>query len=179
MGRQLTLVLGGARSGKSTYAQNIIEESRQPALFVATATAGDEEMANRIAAHRASRSAQWSTLEAPLQVGYAIKKAPHLPWVLVDCITLLASNVLMTCPEPAVEAQYQIKLEEEVEELIAAYHAHDGMWMIVSNEVGLGLVPPYALGRYYRDGLGWANQRLAQTADRVVFMVAGIPMMVK
>jgi adenosylcobinamide kinase / adenosylcobinamide-phosphate guanylyltransferase len=179
MGKQLTLVLGGARSGKSTYAQTKIEESNLPALFVATATAGDEEMAARIAAHRASRSAQWITLEASMQVGAAIQEARLTPWVLVDCITLLASNVLMACTEPVEEKQYRKELEREIEALIAAYQTHSGSWMIVSNEVGLGLVPPYALGRYYRDGLGWANQRLAQVADRVVFMVAGLAVIVK
>jgi adenosylcobinamide kinase/adenosylcobinamide-phosphate guanylyltransferase len=179
MGQQLTLVLGGARSGKSTYAQTLVESSRQPALFVATATAGDDEMAARIAAHRASRPAHWLTLEAPLQVGDAIRIAGATPWVLVDCITLLTSNVLLSCPEPIQESDFRGRLEQEMETLIGAYHDHPGNWVIVSNEVGLGLVPPYPLGRFYRDGLGWANQKLAQISDRVIFMIAGIPMIVK
>jgi adenosylcobinamide kinase/adenosylcobinamide-phosphate guanylyltransferase len=87
--------------------------------------------------------------------------------------------VLLSCPEPIQEADFRQKLELEIEALIAAYHAHPGSWAIVSNEVGSGLVPPNALGRFYRDGLGWANQRLAREADKVVLMVAGLPMVVK
>jgi adenosylcobinamide kinase/adenosylcobinamide-phosphate guanylyltransferase len=99
--------------------------------------------------------------------------------VLVDCITLLTSNVLLSCPEPIQESDFRGRLEQEMETLIGAYHDHPGNWVIVSNEVGLGLVPPYPLGRFYRDGLGWANQKLAQISDRVIFMIAGIPMIVK
>jgi len=179
MGTKLTLILGGARSGKSSYAQSMIEESGSPALFVATATAGDEEMVARIAAHRASRSERWSTLEAPLQVGTAIQKAQPTSWVLVDCITLLANNVLMTFSEPVDEGAYQNALQMELDGLLSAYRTHPGEWMVVSNEVGLGLVPPYAMGRMYRDALGRANQFLAAAADRVILMVAGIPMVVK
>lgn len=179
MGKKLTLVLGGARSGKSAYAQSVIENSHQPALFVATATAGDKEMADRIAAHRANRPVSWKTLEAPLHVGEAIQNAEITPWVLLDCMTLLASNILLSCPEPINENLYKEKMKQEIEAILAAYHLHPGEWYIVSNEVGLGLVPPYELGRYYRDGLGWANQALARAADRVVFMVAGIPTIIK
>ena len=179
MGKKLTLVLGGARSGKSDYAQNLLMETGQPVLFVATATAGDEEMAARIAAHQASRPGHWSTLEAARDVGAALRGAPQTPYVLVDCLTLLASNVLLACPEPVDPQQYEQAMRQEIDSLLAAYAAHAGEWVIVSNEVGLGLVPPYALGRYCRDGLGRANQRLAAAADRVLFMVAGIPMMVK
>jgi adenosylcobinamide kinase / adenosylcobinamide-phosphate guanylyltransferase len=179
MGNKLTLVLGGARSGKSAYAQSIIEKSQQPALFVATATAGDEEMVTRIAAHRANRPSHWITLEAPLHVGEAIRSAEVTPWVLLDCVTLLASNVLLSCPEPIEESVYKEKLKLEIEMILATYRTHPGEWYIVSNEVGLGLVPPYELGRYYRDGLGGANQALARAADQVILMVAGIPMTVK
>jgi adenosylcobinamide kinase/adenosylcobinamide-phosphate guanylyltransferase len=179
MGQQLTFILGGARSGKSDYAQSLVQNDEQPALFVATATAGDEEMAARIAAHRANRPENWQTLEAPLNIGSAILNAPAIPWVLVDCITLLVSNVLMTCAEPVDEKKYHELVEQEIDELIHCYQNHAGKWVIVSNEVGLGLVPPYPLGRYYRDALGRANQKLARIADRVIFMVAGIPMVVK
>ncbi len=179
MGTKLTLVLGGARSGKSDYAQSILQASGQPVLFVATATAGDDEMAARISAHRASRPAHWVTLEAPERVGEAIEQAPETPYVLIDCLTLLASNILLAIPEPVDAAQYEQAMQQEIDRLIAAYQKHAGEWLIVSNEVGLGLVPPYPLGRYYRDGLGRANQKLARVADQVVFMVAGIPMQVK
>lgn len=179
MGKHLTLILGGARSGKSSYAQSLFEGSSELVLFVATATADDAEMASRIAAHRAARPAHWITLEASLQVGAAIRSATSTPRVLVDCVTMLASNVLMSLPEPVDEKTYQNLLEQEIEQLLAAYQAHPGEWVLISNEVGLGLVPAYPLGRYYRDALGRANQRLAQAADRVIFMVAGIPMAVK
>ncbi len=179
MAKKITLVLGGARSGKSSYAQNMIEETGQPAWFVATATAGDEEMASRIIAHRASRSAQWATIEAPTGVGKALAQAEPRPFGLVDCITLLANNILMTLPEPIDEQAYEQAMLAEIEALLAALASQPGEWYIISNEVGLGLVPPYPLGRYYRDVLGRANQRLAAAADSVLFMVAGLPMLVK
>ena len=179
MGKKLTLILGGARSGKSTYAQQMLEESREPVLFVATATAGDAEMAERIQAHQASRPSHWQTLEAPLKVGSAIREAAFAGNVLLDCMTLLASNVLMACPQPIDEAAYQTAMQAEVDDLLAAYQEHIGAWVIVSNEVGLGLVPPTELGRYYRDALGRANQQLAQAADEVLMMVAGLPIKVK
>jgi len=179
MGQHLTLILGGARSGKSDHAQMLVQEDKQSVLFVATATAGDEEMAHRIAVHRANRPVNWQTLEAPLKIAAAIENAPQAPWVLVDCITLLLSNILMTCSEPIDEVLYHKKVEEEIDELIACYVNHTGKWVMVSNEVGLGLVPAYTMGRYYRDALGRANQKLAKVADRVILMVAGIPMIVK
>ena len=179
MGKLLTLILGGARSGKSTYAQQMMEEGGRPVLFVATATAGDEEMAARIQAHQASRPAHWRTLEAPSEVGAAIQKAAFDGDVLLDCMTLLASNVLMDCSQPLDEAAYQAAMQAEVDGLLAAYRSHLGAWVIVSNEVGLGLVPTTELGRYYRDALGRANQQLAQAADLVLMMVAGLPMKVK
>ena len=175
----MTLVLGGGRNGKSTYAQTMVESSRQLALFVATAIAGNDEIAARIAAHRASRPAHWLTLEAPLQVGDAIRMGDVTPWVLVDCITLLTSNILLSCPEPIQESNFRGKLKQEIGHLTTGYHDHPGNWVIVSNEVELGLVPLYPLGRYYRDRLGWANQKLAQISDRVIFMIADFPMIVK
>jgi adenosylcobinamide kinase / adenosylcobinamide-phosphate guanylyltransferase len=119
------------------------------------------------------------TLEAETGVGRAIASAPATEWVLLDCMTLLASNVLLSLSEPVDENAYYTRMGEEVDEILAAYSNHSGEWLIVSNEVGLGLVPPYELGRYYRDGLGRANQQLARAADRVLFLVAGIPMVVK
>ena len=179
MEKQLLFVLGGARSGKSTFAQNFIEEKNCPALFVATAEARDDEMKARIAAHQASRSANWQTLESPLNLAENIQNTAPTPWLLLDCLTLLVSNILLSCPEPVQETQFRQKLETEMENLLKTYRSYPGSWVIVSNEVGLGLVPPYALGRYYRDGLGWANQRIAQEADKIIFMVAGLPLLVK
>lgn len=179
MGKRLTLILGGARSGKSAYAETYCKERGETVLFVATATAMDEEMELRIANHRASRPGHWLTLETPVKVGEAIRNAPPAPLVLLDCLTLLATNVLLGLPEGVSAEEYQRALDEEVDALLAAYADHPGEWLIVSNEVGMGLVPPYPLGRLFRDGLGRANQRLAAAADSVIFLVAGIPMRVK
>jgi adenosylcobinamide kinase/adenosylcobinamide-phosphate guanylyltransferase len=181
MSRKMTLILGGARSGKSAWAQKMAAEGGRPVLYVATATAGDEEMAARIAAHRAERPAHWRTLETPLQVGAAITATmpSGVDLVLVDCLTLLANNVLGPLPETISAAEAEAALAAEVDGLLAAYLAGSAEWIIVSNEVGLGLVPPYPLGRLYRDALGRANQRLAAAADTVLFMVAGLPLTLK
>jgi adenosylcobinamide kinase/adenosylcobinamide-phosphate guanylyltransferase len=191
MGRGMTLILGGARSGKSTYAEQLAAADGGPVLYVATAQAWDEEMRVRIAAHRAQRPAGWRTLEAPRQVGAAVTAsmlatpatlppagdAPGV--VLVDCLTLLANNVLMALPEKAGEGEAAAALMAEVDGLLVAYAASAAAWILVSNEVGLGIVPAYPLGRVYRDALGRANQRLAAASDRVLFMVAGLPLTVK
>jgi adenosylcobinamide kinase/adenosylcobinamide-phosphate guanylyltransferase len=179
MGKKLTLILGGARSGKSSYAQQMVDRPPESVLYVATATAGDEEMAERIAAHQANRPVHWRTLEAPLKVGKAIRAAGPTRWVLLDCMTLLANNVLISLPEPVKEPDYQSAMDGELDELLEAYQNNPAEWVLVSNEVGLGLVPEYPLGRHYRDVLGRSNQRLAQAADTVIFMVAGLPMRVK
>ncbi len=179
MTRALTLVLGGARSGKTTFAQQWAARQAGPVLYVATAEAGDDEMAARIAAHRADRPAAWATLEAPLHVGAAIQNATPPAIVVVDCLTLLANNVIVPLPEPVSDGVATAALLLEVEALLDAYQAGAAAWAVVSNEVGLGLVPPYPLGRVYRDALGRANQRMAAAADNVLFMVAGLPMVVK
>jgi adenosylcobinamide kinase/adenosylcobinamide-phosphate guanylyltransferase len=180
MEKSLTLILGGARSGKSAYAQLLAAESRLPVLFVATAVAFDEEMAARIAVHRAERPAGWQTLEAPREVGKALRALPDPGGtVLIDCLTLLANNVLLALPDPENAADAQRALDAEIDDLLAAYAHSRARWIIVSNEVGLGLVPEFPLGRVYRDILGRANQRLAQDAGRVLFMVAGLPLVVK
>lgn len=183
MGKQLTLILGGARSGKSSYAEKVALERGETVLYLATAQAWDAEMAERIANHRADRPAAWQTVEAPTQVGMALDEAlrgrstPDL--ILLDCLTLLASNVLIALPETSSEAEATAALMAEVDGLLQVYEQYAGELIIVSNEVGLGIVPAYPLGRLYRDALGRANQRLAAVADQVIFMVAGLPMVVK
>ena len=180
MSKTLTLVLGGARSGKSTHAQQLARErGGDDVLFVATAQALDDEMAARIKAHRAGRPAAWRTLEVPRHVGEAISQAESCGVVLVDCLTLLVSNAVVALPKSASTAEAEKAALAEVDDLIAAYRRGAASWIIISNEVGLGLVPPYPVGRAYRDALGRANQRLASEADAVLFMVAGIPMKVK
>lgn len=177
---KITLILGGARSGKSSHAQSLAEVTGKPVTFLATAQALDEEMSTRIQKHRSERPAGWETLEVPCDL------APQVPQiksevVLLDCVTLLVSNLLMQFvkDELVEEAPFMLAVQKEIEDLIAAIHQQDQDWLIISNEVGLGLVPPYQMGRLYRDALGWANQRLAREADQVLFMVAGIPMVVK
>jgi len=180
MSRRLTFILGGARSGKSSYAQRLATERGQHVLYVATAEAGDDEMQNRIQAHRAERPAHWTTLEAPLKVGDAIlAEAGRAEIILIDCLTLLASNVIVPLPEPVTDQIATEVLLAEVNGLLSAYAQSEAEWIIISNEVGLGLVPPYPLGRVYRDALGRANQQIAAAADEVLFMVAGLPMKVK
>jgi adenosyl cobinamide kinase/adenosyl cobinamide phosphate guanylyltransferase/sugar phosphate isomerase/epimerase len=178
----LTFILGGARSGKSAYAQQLARQNGGSVLYVATATAGDEEMKTRIAAHRAERPANWRTLEAPLQVGEAIQKAldeQPADVVLLDCMTLLANNVLMQLPENTSEKEITLALLAEIDALLACREKSKAHWIIVSNEVGLGLVPPYPMGRIYRDVLGRANQKLAAAASEALFLVAGRPISLK
>jgi len=176
----LTLILGGVRSGKTSYAQEQARQIGGNVLYVATASAGDEEMRMRIEAHRAARPAEWQTLEATLQVGEAlISNQVRTQVVIVDCVTLLVSNVLLSFSEDAAFDEVEQKVQAEIDALLKAHSKIGGQWFIVSNEVGLGLVPPYPLGRFYRDLLGWANQTLVRSADRVIFMVAGIPTTIK
>ena len=181
MNKTLTLILGGARSGKSAHAQQLARErGGDDVLFVATAQALDDEMTARIESHRRERPAGWRTLEAPRHTGQAIACAEPSAVVLVDCLTLLVSNaVLAQAPESASAAEAEAAALAEVKELLAAYQSGTASWIVISNEVGLGLVPPYPVGRAYRDALGRANQRLAAQADEVVLMVAGIPMKIK
>ena len=183
MGRSLTLILGGARSGKSHYAEQQAEQQATSGevLYVATAEAWDTEMEQRVAVHRARRPTDWQTVEAPRQVGTAIAASltPTTRCVVVDCITLLASNVVVALPEGCDEQTASAALAAEIEGLLAVYASSQAAWYVVSNEVGLGIVPAYPLGRLYRDVLGRANQQLAAAADRVLFLVAGLPMLVK
>ncbi|MFN3762217.1 MAG: bifunctional adenosylcobinamide kinase/adenosylcobinamide-phosphate guanylyltransferase [Anaerolineae bacterium] len=176
----MTLILGGARSGKSDYAQRLAAESGRPVIYLATATAGDEEMAERIARHRAARPAHWRTLEAPTDVGRALEAAlAGGEVVLMDCLTLLVSNLMMEEGDGVTEDRLMARVMTELEALLEVCAARGVTLLVVSNEVGMGLVPPYPMGRVYRDVLGRANQWLAARADRVVLMVAGIPLEVK
>jgi adenosylcobinamide kinase/adenosylcobinamide-phosphate guanylyltransferase len=185
-GGRLVLLLGGARSGKSAFA---LELARAPpagrALYVATAEAKDEEMRLRIERHRRQRGAGWETLEAPRGVAQAIRA--HIatgggePYgaVVVDCVTLLVSNLLVEAADP-FDPQVETGMTEEIEALAAcARQAAESVFILISNEVGMGLVPPYPLGRAYRDLMGRANQVLAAHADEVYMLTAGIPLRLK
>jgi adenosylcobinamide kinase/adenosylcobinamide-phosphate guanylyltransferase len=175
----LILILGGARSGKSKYAEALAGQLGQQVLYIATAEAQDDEMAERIAVHRQRRPVHWQTLEAPRNVGAALATIEREPEVLLlDCLTLLVSNLVLTLedqPQELIEAAVQA----EIKAIIAAQVERGVPLIIVSNEVGLGLVPPYPLGRLYRDVAGRANQYVAAQADRVLFIVAGLPLTVK
>src|SRR5215212_2224370 len=177
---KLTLILGGARSGKSSYAQSLAEGTGKSVTFFATAQALDEEMSRRIQKHRAERPAGWESLEIPCELASHIQQIQS-DVVILDCVTLLISNLLMQVVKDDLveEAPFMRAVQTEIEALIAAIRQESHEWFIISNEVGLGLVPPYQMGRVYRDALGWANQRLAREADKVVLMVAGIPTVIK
>jgi len=180
---KLTLILGGARSGKSSYAEHLAMQQSGQILYIATAQPLDDEMAERIANHQQRRPANWQTLEIPSAVGaFLLASSQPADVILLDCLTLLVSNLLLeissgTGADLAVDEDAAATLvEAEITNLLEAVRAIPAEWIVVSNEVGLGLVPPYPLGRVYRDLLGRANQRLASRADQVIFMIAGIPM---
>jgi len=173
---ELIFILGGARSGKSTLAEQLAHErGGDDVLFVATAQAFDDEMRERIAAHQHSRPSTWRTLEAPLQLASALRTLPLAKTIVVDCITLLTSNVLLSLSEDATQTHVNEAVAEEIDAFIALLKSSQSSWIVVSNEVGMGIVPAYRLGRFFRDALGMANQRLARSADRVILMVAGLP----
>lgn len=181
----LTLILGGARSGKSSYAEALASKLGGPVLYVATAEALDEEMQARRVAHRARRPAEWATLESPTGVAAALASSPdagQAAVILLDCLTLLVSNIVLSggsvSAEPSAETAWTW-VQAEIEGLLDRHRRLGAHLLVVSNEVGLGVVPAYSLGRTYRDCLGWANQRLAREADRVVLMVAGLPVDLK
>jgi adenosylcobinamide kinase / adenosylcobinamide-phosphate guanylyltransferase len=166
----LTLVLGGARSGKSRYAERLVEAAAPAGTYCATAEPGDAEMAARIAEHRARRGRFWRTVEAPFELADAIiaEAAPDRP-LLVDCLTLWLSNLMLA----------ETPLDRAFSRVYAALREAAGPVVLVANEVGLGLVPDTPLGRRFRDAAGRLNQEIASLADRVVFLAAGLPLVLK
>lgn len=173
--KELVLILGGVRSGKSSFAQRLAKQSGGNVLFLATAQAGDAEMAERIARHKASRPASWRTIEEPLELASALdREAVSVSVVIVDCLTLWLNNLLGQ-EDGASEAH----VLGQVGRLLEVYDRGAASYILVSGEVGLGLVPPYPLGRSFRDMLGRVNQKLARRADKVFLMVAGIPLDLK
>jgi adenosylcobinamide kinase/adenosylcobinamide-phosphate guanylyltransferase len=162
----LTFLLGGARSGKSSLAVGLAREWRGPVTFIATAEAGDDEMAERIRLHRVERPAAWTTVEAQLDVRSAVETAPEEAAILLDCLSLWVANLLARGDEAA-------EIEAENDALSALAAARRALTVVVSNEVGLGVVPPTELGRLYRDVLGRVNARWAAEAEHAAFVVAG------
>jgi adenosylcobinamide kinase / adenosylcobinamide-phosphate guanylyltransferase len=167
---RLTLVLGGARSGKSRYAEGLAMALPRPWLYVATAEALDDEMRARIAEHRQRRAGGWESVEVPLDLAKTIALARwHHSVVLIDCLTLWLTNVLMSGRDPAAERLKLLQALAKAETPIVA----------VSNEVGLGIVPDNALARRFRDEQGRLNAEVAAIAERVVLMTAGLPLTLK
>ncbi len=168
MGNRLTLVLGGARSGKSRYAESLFCAWPPPWRYLATAEAGDDEMTARIEAHRARRGAKWQTIDAPRDLAAALANCNGTP-ALIDCLTFWLSNLLLA----------EADIEREIGRLESTLAAAAAPIVLVANEVGSGIVPDHPLGRRFRDLQGMANQRMAALADCVVLMVAGLPLAVK
>ncbi|MEJ2353380.1 MAG: bifunctional adenosylcobinamide kinase/adenosylcobinamide-phosphate guanylyltransferase [Anaerolineales bacterium] len=175
----LTLIIGGARSGKSSFAEQAARRHAGQVVYLATAQALDEEMNRRISKHQRKRPGSWVTVELPTRVG---RQWPALEVnadvVVLDCLTLLVNNVLMAAiedPDEPDEEQAHQAVSAEVDDLIRVIRESPADWLVVTNEVGLGLVPANPLGRLYRDLLGFTNQRFASQADQVFWMVAGIP----
>ena len=172
-GKTVTLVLGGVRSGKSRYAQELASAGRQVA-FIATARRSDHEMRSRIAHHRRERPGAWKTLEVPTGLDRALReRCRDADLVLIDCLTYYLANVMghKRVAQPGIAGHMQ--------DVCAALSEVKASVVIVSNEVGSGVVPSYRSGREYRDLLGEFNQRVAQIADRVILMVAGLPVIIK
>ena len=175
-----TLVTGGARSGKSTYAQEMALKAGGAVLFVATAEAGDEDMRKRIEAHKKSRPANWTTLEATMHIGSRIiDNIDGARTVIIDCITLLVNNIFMQYDDNTDANIAEQGVMGEIQELIDCMERIDAHFIIVTNEIGLGVVPADRISRLYRDILGRANQKLAEFADEVYLLVAGIPVTIK
>jgi len=175
MARRLIFLLGGARSGKSHYAETWARANGERVLFVATAQATDADMRERIADHRAVRPPDWQTLEAPSDTARQIAScAVEHDTLILDCVTLMTSNILLSLPETATQKEANAAATGQIERLLDVQAQSDATWLVVSNEVGMGVVPPTRLGNLYRDMLGRVNQRIAAQADELLLLVAGI-----
>lgn len=181
------LIIGGARSGKSTYAEKCAKEASDNVLYLATAIVTDSDMAARIQRHRESRPQTWETIERfkGFQSLGTDERFINAEVILLDCLTIMMTNLMFDEPvdydlttQEVVNAVEQ-KIWQEVKELLEVVKANDKILFIVSNEVGMGLVPPYKLGNYFRDISGRMNQRVAEIADEVTFVAVGLPLKLK
>ncbi|HUY13940.1 MAG TPA: bifunctional adenosylcobinamide kinase/adenosylcobinamide-phosphate guanylyltransferase [Terriglobia bacterium] len=171
--KTIALILGGARSGKSRYAQQLAAEFKKVTV-IATARPSDEEMRRKIDTHRAERPPSWRTVEAPLELPDALRKeGGKVDALLIDCLTVYVANILGTKDGNAQ------RFRGHLQEICEALQGAAASAIVVSNEVGSGIVPAYRSGRIYRDLLGQFNQEIARIADRVIFMVAGLPLTIK
>lgn len=180
MASELVLITGGARSGKSAFAEQLAMQG-QRVLFVATAEALDEDMTQRIAAHRANRPTDWDTLEEPRSLATAIPAALRDPradydTIVVDCLTMWVSNLLLRCED---DAAVEAEIIAAAQNLLDVCDETRARWIIVTNEVGLGIVPSSSLGRAFRDALGRVNSLVASRADKVYLMAAGLALELK
>jgi adenosyl cobinamide kinase/adenosyl cobinamide phosphate guanylyltransferase len=162
----LLVLLGGARSGKSTLAQRLASATDAAVTLIATAEAHDDEMAERIAAHRASRPSEWTTIEEPVELAGALAAVPPHACVIVDCLTLWVSNLLLAGWDAS-------RIQDEATRVAAQAADRVGPTLVVSNEVGMGVVPAYELGRSFRDVQGRVNTVFCDVADRSVLVFAG------
>ena len=174
------LITGGARSGKSRFALELALKLGEPVLFVATAVAGDEEMQERIEEHQRARPSAWRTLEVTTHVGSQIsQQIGEAQVVIVDCVTLLVNNILSQYSPQTSASVVEQEVTSEINELVECINHTKASFIIVTNEVGTGLVPANRTSRLYRDLLGKANQLLAQQADEVYLTLAGLPVQIK
>ena len=180
MATELILITGGARSGKSAFAERLAMRGKR-VLFAATAEALDDDMARRIAAHRSSRPAEWDTLEEPRSLPEEIHRktaGTAVPYdtIIVDCLTIWVSNLLLLHEG---NADAEARILDAAKKLLDVHESSDATWIVVTNEVGLGVVPPSSLGRTYRDTMGRVNSLVASRADKVYLMAAGLALDLK
>ncbi|MCL6589912.1 MAG: bifunctional adenosylcobinamide kinase/adenosylcobinamide-phosphate guanylyltransferase [Firmicutes bacterium] len=183
----IILVTGGARSGKSAFAQELAMEIGGPVVYIATAEGRDPEMRDRIIKHQAARPSSWQTVEAPLDLAEAIRSASiNTAVVLIDCLTLFVNNLFLQelgpldeTENPAIDPRIETKIETKIEGIIQAAQSVSTVIIFVSNEVGAGLVPPYNLGRSYRDVMGRVNQQIAKVATQIFWVNCGLALELK
>ncbi len=173
MEKRMILITGGCRSGKSRFALDYANRHFSKKLYLATAEVLDEEMARRVEDHKNARGPEWQTVEEPIEIVDGISDyGPKVEVILLDCLTLWLSNLLLRWDDES-------RIMEEVDKLRKAIKESSTTLIVVTNEVGMGIVPADPLGRRFRDLSGMANQRMAEAADTVIFMVSGIPMFLK